>query len=871
MSEDKVKVFVLAKKYGFKSADFMTVLRDIGFPVRSIQASVDAWDVPVIEERLLRGGLLDPSRAAAEAAPEKEAAEQDTGWHVVIRAATTVEGPPAAVEAEAEPEVAAEAKAPAPVVETAPVQPPPTPAEAEPVAAAAPPLEALLPEEEPAAAEAETGSPAETVVAEAVLTAPVEPAPAPAAAAAPPAAPSAAAAPEALPKPRPRAGATKVGKIDLAALGIIRSKQEREKKAVTFTDVRDRETERRKQQREKQREKSKERRAGLSEPSKVSTIERKTEVVLDPPVTVKTFSAATGIGVNKILGRLMTMGTMANINAALDDDTVQILAEEFGVAVRVKAEEDIEASLMTEIQAAREAVEDTRLAERPPVIAFLGHVDHGKTSLIDAIRNTKVAAGEAGGITQHLGAYQVTTAAGRRITILDTPGHQAFTAMRARGAKTTDIVVLVVAADDGVMPQTEEAINHARAAGVPIVVAINKIDLPGAKQEQVMSQLAGLGLQPEQWGGTVGMVPVSALRKTGLDTLLERVLLEAEILQLRAHMEGEASGTVLEAKVSEGRGKVADILVQDGTLHTGDVVLSGHTYGKIRLMFNDEGKPIKEAPPATPVELLGLNELPTAGDRFYVVRDLASAKEVAEKRLLHIREQERAERAKLSSTETLFARMEASKTHRVRLIVKADVQGSLEVLRNTLQGLSTEEVTVEIVHSGVGAITETDVNLAETTGAMVIGFNMLPDEKARVAAERAGVEIRRYSVIYELIEDVQKAMAGLLAPEQSEEVRGHVEVRAVFRSSKYGNIAGCFVTDGVVARAHRCRLVRDGKLIYEGQLESLRRLKDDVREVKAGLECGIKLKNYEDIKEGDVIESYEIVHKARELENAAGA
>ena len=866
MSEDKVKVFVLAKKYGIKSADFMSMLRDIGFPVRSIQASVDAWDVPVIEERLLKGGLLDPARAGAVEAPEAEQAK-DSGWNVVIRPAgtTVVEEPEPAPEApavEPEPAPAAEPEpAPAPAPQPEPI--------AEPIAA--------LVEPEPAPPPPPLVAPETPTVAESAPVATLEPsapAPAPVAEAQePPAAvPPAAATPaDAMPKPRPRAGATKVGKIDLVALGLIKKEQQKEKKAVTFTDIRERETERRKVQREKQREKQKERKAGLAEPSKISTVERKNEVVLTPPVTVKSLSSATGIGVNKLLGKLMSLGTFANINAALDDDTVQILADEFNVAVRVRAEEDIEASLMDEIQAAREAVEDSRLVGRAPVIAFLGHVDHGKTSLIDAIRNTKVAAGEAGGITQHLGAYQVETADGRKVTILDTPGHQAFTAMRARGAKTTDIVVLVVAADDGVMPQTEEAINHAKAAKVPVVVALNKIDLPGAKAEQVMSQLAGLGLQPEQWGGTVGMVPVSALRRTGLNELLERVLLEAEILQLRAHQEGEASGTVLEAKVSEGRGKVADILVQDGTLRAGDVVLSGHTYGKIRLMFDDRGKPMKEAPPSTPVEILGLNELPAAGDRFYVVRDLAAAKEVSEKRLLMIREQERAERAKLSSTENLFARMEASKLHRVRLIVKADVQGSLEVLRNTLTGLSTDEVTVEIVHSAVGAITETDVNLAETTDAMVIGFNMLPDEKARVAAERSGVSIRRYSVIYELIEDVQKLMAGLLAPEKSEEVRGHAEVREVFRSSKYGNIAGCFVTDGVAARAHHCRLVRDGKLIYTGQLDSLRRFKDDVREVKAGNECGLKIKNYEDVKEGDVVEFFEVVEKARSLDGDAAA
>jgi len=903
-NQDKVKVFALAKQYGYKSAEFVGVLRDIGFPVSSYQASIDTWDVPVVEERLLRGGLIQASQATTIDDTEAVRTEEDTpvSWTLVIEERKPVveeedeedaaDDAVAAEEAPAdEPEAAVES-APArkfqdsmiePSTATAPPAPEPTEdvrtAAAAPAPSAKPAVPAARVIRAMPSATPRPAAPAPAALASAAAPA-AEPKPAAKspAAGAPAVAPAAAKAPPAgaTPtsesdrpslQPRPRKGAKKVGKIDLAALGLVKAAQAKGRSNVTFTDIRDRESNRRHQQRTKQREKMKQRRQGLSEPKQVSTAERKNEIVLNPPVTVKSFSVATGVGVNQMLGALMRLGTMATINAQLDDDTIELLADQFGVPVRVKEEHDLEESLLEEIHAARKAVDDEDLTSRAPVIAFLGHVDHGKTSLIDCLRTSQVAQGEAGGITQHIGAYQTTTADGKQLTILDTPGHAAFTAMRARGAHSTDIVVLVVAADDGVMPQTEEAVNHAKAAGTPVVIALNKSDLPAANPDRVKAELANIGLQTEEWGGDVGVVEVSALRKTGINELLDRIWLEAELLDLKAHKSGNAAGVVLEAKVSEGRGKVTDVLVQDGTLNVGDVMLAGHTFGKIRRMFDHRGKAVKSAGPSTPVEILGLSELPSAGEPFYVISDIQAAKDVAEKRIQMRTEAVRASQSKVSSTDSMFRQMEKDSLKRVRLVLKADVQGSVEVLRSALEQLSSSEILVEFVHSGVGAITETDVLLAETADATVVGFNVGPDIKARNYAEKAHVEVRRYSVIYELLEDVQRAMEGLLAPEEVQEVVGHVDVRAMFRSSKFGSIAGCAVTDGEVRRTDRVRVLRGGKQIHEGEIESLRRIKDDVREVKAGNECGIKLIGFEDLKEGDVFEIVRIARRVRTLKD----
>jgi len=863
LAGDKVKVFTLAKRYGFKSAKFVQVLRDIGFSVTSYQASIDAWDVPVIESRLLRGGLIDPS-LATESDTDSDASEGKTesmGWNVVVEPAPPKsDAPPApATEGVEEEEPGEEASAPEEVLEP------------EAVAADIPAAEAASPEASPATPEASAAPPEPEPGPETVAAPPPSTEPAPVAAG--PAAPQASApvstpqgGAKTAPKPRPSSSAKRLGKIDLAALNRVKARQKEKRKNVTFTDVRDRESARRRDERTKQREKMRSRRQGTMAPKSISTLKRKGDIVLDPPVTVKSFSSGTGISVNKIIGRLMRLGTMTGINAMLDEDTVQILAEEFSVGIRVKTREDIEESLMEEIREARKGGEESELSPRPPVIAFLGHVDHGKTSLIDAIRHTEVVKGEAGGITQHVGAYQVEIPGGKKITILDTPGHEAFTAMRARGAQTTDIVILVVAADDGVMPQTEEAANHAKEAGVPIIVALNKVDKPNANPDRVKTQLAQMDLQPEDWGGKVAVIPVSAIQKTGLEDLLDRVILEAEVLELRARPSGQASGTILEAMISEGKGKVAHALIQDGCLRVGEIVLAGQAYGSVRLMHDHLGRPLREAGPSTPVEILGMNDLPKAGDPFFVVPNLAAAKGVAEKRLFQIRQTDRAERAKVS-LENLFAKMEQEALKRIRLVVKADVQGSLEVLRTSLNDLSNEEVTVELVHSAVGGVTESDVILAETAEAVVIGFHVVADEMARTAAERSGVEIRRYDVIYELLEDIQKAMEGLLAPEDLEEITAHIEVREIFRSSRFGNIAGCYVLDGEVTRTDTARLTREGRVIYAGEIASLRRLKDDVRKVRAGLECGVKIRNYEDIKVGDVIETFRMIQKRRTLES----
>ena len=889
MSSEKVKVFALAKRYGFKSSKFVEVLRSIGFPVTSYQASVDTWDVPVIEERMLKGGLIEPSQATTIEAEEPETAKEEKaaeGWKVVVK-----EAPPAEEEPAFEEEVAAEEpEVPEPVPASAAeavAEPEPEPEEPEEMAEEPVPVEEPepIPVPLPVASETvETAEPvsvaeaveaAEPVEAEPVAEAP-EPEPVVAEAAAEPVAgeaePAEASAEEGAtatepPQPKPRAGARKVGKIDLAALGLVKAQHARGRKNITFTDIRDRESTRRREQRTRIREKQKTRKG---QPRQVSTVERKSDVVLEQPITVKSFSTATGIGVSQVLGKLMGLGTMANINAIIDEDTVELLAAEFDISVRLKQEEDIEESLMSEIQEARQAVDDSKLVSRPPVIAFMGHVDHGKTSLIDAIRDAKVAAGEAGGITQHIGAYTVQTSGGHRITIIDTPGHEAFTAMRARGASTTDIAILVVAADDGVKPQTEEAANHAKEAGVPVIVALNKVDAPGANPDKVKAELAGLGLQPEEWGGNTGIIETSALRKTGLDELLERISLEAEVLELSAHKEGEASGVVLEAMVSEGKGKVAHLLVQDGTLRPGDVLLAGQAFGKVRRVLDHRGKPIKSAGPSTPVEVLGLNELPSAGERFYVVGDMMAARDVAEKRQQHLRETDRAAKAQAAMAD-IFDRMEDSTRQRIRLVVKADFQGTLEVLQNTLPSLSSDEVVIDLVHTGVGAITESDVDLATTAGATVIGFNVAPDSKASQRAEKEGIEIRRYNVIYELTEDLEKAMLGLLEPEAVEEVTGHLEVLQVFRSSRFGAIAGCNVLDGEIRRTCRVRVSREGTQVHEGELESLRRFKDDVREVKAGNECGIRVKDFDDVQPGDQVEAFEIVQKARTLEDVAGA
>ncbi len=589
---------------------------------------------------------------------------------------------------------------------------------------------------------------------------------------------------------------------------------------------------------------------------------------ISAPVTVKklaeTLSVKTKEVITIAIQRLGMDLFKVNINSLLDDDTAILLASEFGVELAISTQLEAEQELVEGLRKKRADIESEHLELRPPTVAFLGHVDHGKTTLIDTIRNSRVADGEAGGITQHVGAYQVVTKLGHRLTIIDTPGHAAFTAMRARGAKAVDIVVLVVAADDGVMPSTEEALAHARAAKVPIVVALTKMDKPEANPQRVMEQLARLELTPEEWGGSIAFLKVAALKKQGVEELLERVFLESEVLELRCHPESPAKGVVLEAEISEGKGVVAHLLVQDGTLRRGDVILAGEGYGKVRSMHDDRNQVITEAPPSMPVEVSGLTALPSVGETFYVVEDLATAKEVAEERAKKNRALSLIERRAVTA-ESLLKAVADSKRHMINLVVRADVQGSVEVLKSALSELKHDEVEVKVILAGVGAVTESDVLLASTTGATIIAFHGSVNDKGRIAAEREGVEIRHYEVIYELLDDVRALMEGMLAPEMAEEVTGHVEVRALFKSSKVGNIAGSHVLDGTISRDSRIRVRRGKEQVFEGLLSSLRREKDDVKEVRAGFDCGLTVRDFQDIAVGDVLEAYRIVKKKRTL------
>ena len=586
-------------------------------------------------------------------------------------------------------------------------------------------------------------------------------------------------------------------------------------------------------------------------------------VQVEAPVTIKKLSEALGHRVNELLVVLLRLGVKANINSYLDTEQVELVALELSRNVEVIEEKDVEEELLEELTKEHKEIGDKGLTSRPPITTFMGHVDHGKTSLLDALRESNVTKSEAGGITQHMGAYRVHRG-DTSIVVLDTPGHEAFTSMRARGAQLTDIVVLVVAADDGVMPQTEEALNHAKAAGVPIIVAVNKIDKAGANPMRIRQQLATLGLQPEDWGGTTQFVDTSAVTGQGLDELVEKIGLEAMVLELQANPDKPGSGRVIEAKQTPAQGNVISMMVLDGTLKKGDWLLVGQGTGRVRLLVDDKGNQLKEAGPGTPVEILGIPELPKPGDKFHVVKDAKAAKEVAGQRAAKIRTTILAEKSKARMAD-VKAQLEAKKIEEIRLILKADVMGSLEPIRQSLEKLSNEEVRVRILHAALGGISETDVALADASQAILIGFNSVPDEKARQRAEKANVTIRHYNVIYELIDDVKLAMEGMLAPEQKEEVRGRAEIRKIFRSSKFGNLAGCMVTSGKINRNYQVRLIRDSVVIYTGKIAGLRREKDDVRDVRENFECGIKVQNYEDIREGDLIEAFEVLEIKRTL------
>lgn len=574
-----------------------------------------------------------------------------------------------------------------------------------------------------------------------------------------------------------------------------------------------------------------------------------TEITIPSVISVKDLAAEMKVTSGDLITKLLNLGVMATINKEIDFDIAYLAASEFGITAKKKDVKTDEEILFDDSE---DREED--LITRPPVVVVMGHVDHGKTSLLDAVRKTNVIQGEAGGITQHIGAYKVNVN-GREITFLDTPGHEAFTSMRARGAQITDIAILVVAANDGVMPQTVEAINHAKAAEIPIIVAVNKMDLPGANIEKVKEGLTEYGLVPEEWGGETIFVPISAKKGEGIDNLLEMVLLQADMLELKANPNKQAKGTVIEARLDKSRGPVTTMLVQRGTLDAGDTIVVGSSIGRIRTMTNDKGKKVKSAGPSTPVEITGLTTVPNAGDTFYEVKDEKTAKHLIERR--KVQEREKALNAtSMVTLDDLYSQIEQGKLKQLNLIVKADVQGSVEAVKQALEKLSNEEVRVRVIHSNVGAINETDVTLAKVSNAIVIGFNVRPDPIAKMEAEKDGVEIKLYSVIYNAIEDVESAMKGMLDPEFKEVVIGNAEVRQTFKVSNVGTIAGCYVTDGKIARNSIVRVIRDNVVLHEGKLVSLKRFKDDVKEVAYGYECGVQIENYNDIVEGDVIEAH---------------
>src|SRR5437016_5383470 len=687
----------------------------------------------------------------------------------------------------------------------------------------------------PAKARADVASAAPTAKPSAVGKAAAAPAATPAAA--PPHRPGAAR-PVVAPKPTTR-GAPEKRRARLTLTTVDKAEEVRERSDAAF---------RRRIQRRK--------REGIAEPKEKLV----REVVIPEVITVQELANRMAEPARAVIALLMKQGQMLKITDVIDTDTAQLIAEELGHTVKRVAESDVEEGLFDETDDA------ATLVSRPPVVTIMGHVDHGKTSLLDAIRSTNVAGGEAGGITQHIGAYQVMSPSHGKITFIDTPGHAAFTAMRARGAKVTDIVVLVVAADDGVMPQTVEAIQHAKAAKVPMIVAINKIDKPEANPERVRSELLQHEIQVETLGGDVLDVEVSATKKLNLDRLLETIGLQAEILELKANPNRPAEGTVIEAKLDRGRGPAATVLVQRGTLRPGDIVVAGAEWGRVRALVSDTGLPVIAAGPSMPVEVLGFNGTPEAGDRLAVVGNEARAREVTDYRARQKREKSAARASGMrGSLEQMMAQVKTAGRKEFPLVIKGDVQGSIEAIIGALEKLGTAEVAVRVIMAGVGGITESDARLAETSNAAIIGFNVRANKEAREAAERAGLEIRYYNIIYNLVDDVKKAMSGMLAPTLRETLLGNATILEIFKVSKVGNIAGCRVTDGTVERGANVRLIRDSVVVHEGKLSQLKRFKDDAREVTAGQECGMAFENYQDMKAGDVIECYRVETIQRSL------
>jgi translation initiation factor IF-2 len=807
----KVRVYEAAKRFGYEVQELMDALTGLGVRVRSHLSPIDDEEVQRAVSAL--GG------ARGEAVAAEPTAEAAAPPRPVVRRRKKAE---AAIPAE---ESAALTEGAEPVPEPAP------PEEIlEPLAkSAAPPLE-----------EVEPAAPAEEPEPEA----PVKPEP-----------------PREVAKPEPAVSATPMTEAPKEEFGlkVVRFIHQEERgfvvptpsyRPLTKQEREDRKHDKKAKKKKGKREEPQPEDKRLPQKTLITVPKAiKRRIRISGFITVSELAKRMGVKAPELIKKLIALGILATINQSLDADTASLVADEFGYEVENIAvgEEEI-------LSRGEDRPED--LVIRPPVATVMGHVDHGKTSLLDAIRQTRVAAGEAGGITQHIGAYEVETTRGR-VVFLDTPGHEAFTAMRARGAQATDIVVLVVAADDGIMPQTLEAIDHAAAAKVPIIVAMNKMDKPDADPDRVRRGLTEHGLVPEEWGGETICIPVSAKKRTGIEDLLEMIALQAEVLELKANPNKPARGLVIEARLDRGRGPVATVLVQEGTLNVGDVALAGGYYGRIRALTNDQGKRVRLAGPSVPVEITGLDGVPTAGQTFVVVENERMAKEIAGRRFERAREEEMALARKLTLAD-LHTRIAEGEIKELPLIIKADVQGSVEAFTQALEKLSTAEVKVKVIHGAVGGITETDVNLASASAAIVVGFNVRPETKAAALAENTGVDIRLYTVIYDAVDDIRKAMEGLLAPTVQEKVIGRAEVRQIFRIPKVGPVAGCRVIQGVAQRNARLRVLRDSVVIYEGQLASLKHFKDDVREVREGMECGLAVQNYNDVKEGDVLEFYQM-------------
>ena len=921
----KVRVYELAKKYGMKGPEMAELLRDLGFDkVKSHMAALDGPDQLMVEARLEAQGLVAKEGSGGGGAPTKTGGpprkkslpkkKGDDDGVPAKKALPTKRPEPeplrtavpgtdagsatpttaATPEVEAEPAAREPAPAPsepaAPAAEPARVEPEPTTAAPEPVASEPTPTP---PREEPAtppAVAAPAAQSAEPVAQEPTPPAPTvkesgdgtaterEPEPAEQAPAAETTADPAQPAVKRLLVPQAKAQV--VGRIELPQ-ETIRDATRRSAPASA------RDADRKLRSRALQstqsrtaargsgarrgpgpggrrggRDGGRQRRQKTGAP--VPTVDPNKVVEIQPPVSVKALSEGLGIKVPELLATLaFKLGVAGKtINSFLSNDEVELVALELERKINVVEQREAEEELLQSI--VEEAAEEDEV-QRAPVVTFMGHVDHGKTTLLDALRDSDITKGEAGGITQHIGAYKVTHKSGQQFVVLDTPGHAAFTAMRARGAKLTDIVVLVVAADDGVMPQTEEAISHALEADVVVIVAVTKCDRPNANPMQVRQQLAVKGLQPEEWGGKHGVVDVSATEGTGLDDLVERIALEAEQLELSAQPSAAGAGVVVESKQTPEQGVVVNVLVTNGTLRVKDRALVGESLSRVRGMTDDHGRQVTEAGPSTPVTLLGIDDLPTPGDQLFVITDPRKAKEVVEDRQRRARDMSLAERSTVT-LETLSEHLADRQVEEVKIIVKADVMGSLEPIKQVLADLGTDEVRVNIIHAALGGISETDVKLAEASNAILIGFNSVADTSARQEADRAGVEIRFYDVIYNLIDDMRLALEGLLAPDAVEKVTGHAEIRAIFRSSKFGNIAGCYVLDGVITRNSKVRVSREGNVVWTGDIAGLRRVKDDVREVKANFECGITFSAFNDIKVGDQIEAFSVEYVKRTLE-----